>query len=294
VELQEWLFLILGTAIVGLVIHGFWVKYYGSDRLPLKLDKQFVSDRSDLSPDEALQQFKAELPNGGARVVKVGDSSIPVGDHNRPSSATSVDQNLDHQGAGSGNQDKDVKFAKDAPEPVEAEGPFIEDNVASRGSAPQITSDAAKDDDVETDTDLGTSFEAKPELFMVLNVLGSIQGQALLEGLMALEFEYGDKSIFHRLGPTGAPVMSVANAVEPGTFDLATIDQLETPGVIFFMGAHEVPDPVAGFEAMLQSAVYLAEELGATLCDDRRSAVTEQTLEHLRQQLQTYQFNQSR
>jgi len=34
--------------------------------------------------------------------------------------------------------------------------------------------------------------------------------------------------------------------------------------------------------------------LGATLCDDRRSAVTEQTLEHLRQQLQTYQFNQSR
>ena len=42
-ELQEWLFLILGLVIVAVLAHGFWVQYFGSDRLPLKLDKRFVS-----------------------------------------------------------------------------------------------------------------------------------------------------------------------------------------------------------------------------------------------------------
>ena len=42
-ELQEWLFLILGLVIVVVLAHGFWVQYFGSDRLPLKLDKRFAS-----------------------------------------------------------------------------------------------------------------------------------------------------------------------------------------------------------------------------------------------------------
>jgi FtsZ-interacting cell division protein ZipA len=79
-ELQEWLFLILGLVIVVVLAHGFWVQYFGSDRLPLKLDKRFVSTAPESNAGKDVIDLKAELPNGGARVVKVGTSQIPVSD----------------------------------------------------------------------------------------------------------------------------------------------------------------------------------------------------------------------
>ena len=79
-ELQEWLFLILGLVIVVVLVHGFWVQYFGSDRLPLKLDKRFVSTAPESNAGKDVIDLKAELPNGGARVVKVGTSQIPVSD----------------------------------------------------------------------------------------------------------------------------------------------------------------------------------------------------------------------
>ena len=77
-ELQEWLFLILGLVIVVVLAHGFWVQYFGSDRLPLKLDKRFASAAPESGGGKDVIDLKAELPNGGARIVKVGSSSIPV------------------------------------------------------------------------------------------------------------------------------------------------------------------------------------------------------------------------
>ena len=274
-ELQEWLFLILSTAIVGLILHGLWTKYYGSDRLPLKLDKQFVSDRSDLDPNEALQQFKAELPNGGARIVKVGDSSIPVGESIEKLSAQPVEQTA------SPAADASVNSAET--------GDFFQAELVDEAQDAALASV-----DASSESEEGQTIQENPELFLVLNVLGSIQGQALLEALMSLDFEYNDKGIFQRREVDESPLISVANAVEPGIFDLATIDQLESPGVIFFMAAHDAVDPVSCFETMLKAAAFLADELGAKLCDDRRSAVTEQTIAHLRQQVQEHQFKRSR
>ena len=274
-ELQEWLFLILSTAIVGLILHGLWTKYYGSDRLPLKLDKQFVSDRSDLDPEEALQQFKAELPNGGARIVKVGDSSIPVGESIEKPSAPPVEPT--------------ASPAADASVMSAETGDFFQAELADEPQdASLVPADAL------SESEEGQTIQENPELFLVLNVLGSIQGQALLEALMSLDFEYSDKGIFQRREVDESPSISVANAVEPGTFDLATIDQFESPGVIFLMAAHDAVDPVNCFETMLKAAAFLADELGAKLCDDRRSAVTEQTIAHLRQQVQEHQFKRSR
>ena len=274
-ELQEWLFLILSTAIVGLILHGLWTKYYGSDRLPLKLDKQFVSDRSDLDPEEALQQFKAELPNGGARIVKVGDSSTPVGESIEKPFGPPVEPTA------SPAADASVMSA-------EAGDSFQ----AELTDEPQDASPASAD--AFSESEEGQTIQENPELFLVLNVLGSIQGQALLEALMSLDFEYSDKGIFQRREVDESPLINVANAVEPGTFDLATIDQFESPGVIFLMAAHDAVDPVNCFETMLKAAAFLADELGAKLCDDRRSAVTEQTIAHLRQQVQEHQFKRSR
>ena len=96
--------------------------------------------------------------------------------------------------------------------------------------------------------------------------------------------------IFHRLDPSGQSLFSLVNAVEPGSFDLQAMDALETPAVSLFMRAHEVSDPVTVFDDMMSLAKHIADDLGADIRDETRSAVTPQTTAHLRQELEDYQF----
>ena len=75
---REWL-IIVGIVLVALVLlHGIWRMWTDSDRLRVKLDKSFMSTSSLDADHNDLSLLKAELPNGGARIIKVGASNIPV------------------------------------------------------------------------------------------------------------------------------------------------------------------------------------------------------------------------
>ena len=274
-ELQEWLFLILGLVIVVVLAHGFWVQYFGSDRLPLKLDKRFVSTAPESNAGKDVIDLKAELPNGGARVVKVGTSQIPVSD---PAQARV------RQSAAKTPRDDPAGSTEAASRGAHDEGAQTNEHHADVAAAAQAPSSAS---------DASPLTAQQETLFLALNVLGDLSGQPLLESLMDQGFEYGEKSIFHRLDDAGYPKISLANAVEPGIFDIASMNALTTPGVTIFMCAHECEDAPAVFEELLLAAAHLAEDLGAQLCDDRRSAVTEQTVAHLRQTVQEFQFRRA-
>ena len=275
-ELQEWLFLILGLVIVVVLVHGFWVQYFGSDRLPLKLDKRFVSTAPESNAGKDVIDLKAELPNGGARVVKVGTSQIPVSD---PAQARV------RQSAAKTPRDDPAGSTEAVSRGAHDEGAHDEGAQTNERQADAAAASSASD---------ASPLTAQQEtLFLVLNVLGDLSGQPLLESLMDQGFEYGEKSIFHRLDDAGYPKISLANAVEPGIFDIASMNALTTPGVTIFMCAHECEDAPAVFEELLLAAAHLAEDLGAQLCDDRRSAVTEQTVAHLRQTVQEFQFRRA-
>ena len=291
-ELQEWLFLILGLVILGVLAHGFWVQYFGGDHLPLKLDKGFVSAAPESDPGKDVIDLKAELPNGGARVVTVGNSTIPVTDPSETRSRQAARQ----------QPPPDSETADEMP-PIDPSRDRADQYPS--GSISNASHQAVKpvsDGSIATQAQKTASTEAaisppaaQPEmLFLVLNILGEIPGQPLLESLMEQGFEYGEKSIFHRLDDAGYPKISLANAVEPGIFEIAAMGDLVTPGVTVFMCAHECEDAPAVFEELLMAAAHLAEDLGAQLCDDRRSAVTEQTVAHLRQSVQEFQFRRTR
>ncbi len=290
-ELQEWLFLILGLVIVIVLVHGFWVQYFGSDRLPLKLDKGFVSTASESGDGKEQIDLKAELPNGGARVVKVGASQIPVSD---PAQARVRQSVTKTPRAGSARTSKAA--ADGGVEDGAAQSQTIDALDAAQVSESMVDASMAAQDQSSSDSasDMSSRPGQQETLFLVLNVLGDLSGQALLESLMAQGFEYGEKSIFHRFDDEGYPKISLANAVEPGVFDIASMAALTTPGVTVFMCAHECEDAPAVFEELLLAAAHLAEDLGAQLCDDRRSAVTEQTVAHLRQTVQEFQFRRAR
>jgi cell division protein ZipA len=129
--------------------------------------------------------------------------------------------------------------------------------------------------------------DGAPEDLILINVLAPREqpftGTNLVDAFRANGLRYGDMNIFHRLDPvTRANQFSVANILEPGTFDMAEVEDFRTPGVCFFMRLPGPENPVDAFEDMHRVARDVAERLGGELKDERRSVLTGQTVEHYR------------
>ena len=132
-------------------------------------------------------------------------------------------------------------------------------------------------------------------MFVVINVLAldEFDGQELLEALTEQGMTFGEMDIFHRMAEDESTEFSLVNVVEPGTFNPTKMDQLKTPGVTLFMRAHELPDPIRVYDEMIETAQKLADGLGGELRDQSRSVMTSQTIEHLRQGIQDFQYKHS-
>ncbi|WIO73332.1 cell division protein ZipA [Porticoccaceae bacterium LTM1] len=117
-------------------------------------------------------------------------------------------------------------------------------------------------------------------------------GERLLDGLMAANMRFGSMKIFHRHTESdgSGPVMfSMANSVEPGTFDLNTMGTITTPGVSFFIALDQVSNPSEAFGLMLESIGEVMKRVGGELKDDTRSAVTKQTVDHYWQRVREFE-----
>ncbi|MFA5684553.1 MAG: cell division protein ZipA [Lysobacteraceae bacterium] len=118
-----------------------------------------------------------------------------------------------------------------------------------------------------------------------------IRGDDLVVAAEKAGLSFGAMNIFHRSvdgRPGQPPIFSVANMLKPGTFDLRQLDQLETPGLSFFM---TLPGPLSGldaWDAMLPAAQRMAELLDAVVLDDRRNALGRQRIAHLRDELRAW------
>jgi cell division protein ZipA len=122
-----------------------------------------------------------------------------------------------------------------------------------------------------------------------------IHGPDLVVAAEKAGLTFGDMGIFHRMisgkGEAG-PVFSMANMIKPGSFDMRAIDELQTPGVSFFM---TLPGPLAAldaWEAMLPTAQRLAELLEANVLDEERNALGRQRIAHLRDELRAWDRKQ--
>jgi cell division protein ZipA len=141
--------------------------------------------------------------------------------------------------------------------------------------------------------------ENKPIEFdkiIVLNVIavdeGGFAGEDLLHILLACDCRFGEMNMFHRYESENAqgPVQfSIVNLVQPGVFDLNDIKEFSTPGISFFIRLPGPRDPIDAFNCMIETAQCLVRNLNGSLRDEQHSTVTEQTLEHMREDLRTYQ-----
>ncbi len=106
-------------------------------------------------------------------------------------------------------------------------------------------------------------------------------------------YKFGRMSLYH-CTLEGEKVFSVANMVKPGTFNEDQMRIFETPGITLFMRLPIELDSGVAFDFLLQEAKELAAELDGQLRDGNRNPLSEQTIQHMREDIQQYVFRTKR
>ena len=140
-------------------------------------------------------------------------------------------------------------------------------------------------------------FDKVVSLFLAARAGQSFHGPDLVVAAEKAGLVFGHMNIFHRLvdnHPEQGPIFSVANLVKPGSFDLANIQDLRTPGISFFMALPGPLPALDAWDAMLPAAQRLAELLDGVLLDEERNALGRQRIAHIREDLRGYDRKQGK
>lgn len=108
-------------------------------------------------------------------------------------------------------------------------------------------------------------------------------GAEINSSAQAMGLSFGEMNIYHYT-VNSRNVFSLANMLEPGSFDAETIHDLRTSGLTVFMQISG-EDPLDDLTEMLQRSYQLAGLLNARLCNHKREPLTEQDAENYRVQV---------
>lgn len=236
--------------------------------------------------EQGVDKFGSELPGGGARVIgyrdevdveKISKTVREKAEANRPK--LSIPTRAPEQPG----LDLDSPKVEPAKESSKVES--TANDKVSREPPAAATQQAVKQVPVASVVVLHLMAKSG-ELF---------DGEQLLEALLSQGLRYGSMKIFHRHegeGGTGNVIYSVANSVNPGTFDLNSMSDMTTPGISLFFAMEDVKDPSATLRLFFTSAKEIADVLNGELKDESRSAFTRQTEDHYRQRVADFSRSQ--
>lgn len=139
--------------------------------------------------------------------------------------------------------------------------------------------------------------EASQQRIVALRLVAPDEGWNGLQLREVLEGEglhFGRYSIFHREREDGKALFYVASMMEPGSFDLAKMDEQAFPGISLF---GIVPGPIdapATFDLILAVGRRLADSIGGQLQDEQGSTLTAQRILNLREELVHFEHRHKR
>lgn len=233
--------------------------------------------------DDDLDDYGSELPSGGSRVVsyrdeadvaEVGKTVRERAEANKPKLSIPT-------------RESELEFEPEQPS-LNLNEPADSDDYSDIEELPQVTMAGRG----AREEKLAAKKQIPVASVVVLHLMARegeyFPGDQLLNSLLNQGLRYGSMKIFHRhTGEEGSgPVMySVANSINPGTFDLNSMDQLVTPGISLFFAMEDVDDPAVTLDNLLASAKQMAIDLNGELKDESRSALTRQTEDHYRQRI---------
>ena len=311
--IRDWM-VIIGAGLILAVLVDAARRIIRERRTEIRLNAK-VRRADDAADDESFNLL-AELPNGGARIVGRDDLAAPAG-------AAVAAQSITDEPVSNVSEPAAIHREASAFESERAETPnddipsfsALDDGDMSGLSNARIPSETTEQsepgvkppiDPTPATLDWLEQLDApnaegepqarlprgiEPHVF-VLNVLARTElgfaGQDILQILLACDLRFGDMDFFHRheqAAGRGPIQFSVANMMKPGVFDIDAMDELHTKGLMFFITLPGPEDMLKGFDYMYETAKAVAKNLDGDVLDETRSAVTRQSLEHMRQQI---------
>ncbi|AUD78751.1 cell division protein ZipA [Kangiella profundi] len=141
--------------------------------------------------------------------------------------------------------------------------------------------------------------EVEPDLIFSLYVVAPqdkpYHGPELVQTLVEQGMRHGDMDIFHRHAQAngrGAVQFSLANAFEPGIFDLDDIENLHSKGLALFMTLPGPKKPMQAYELMVKTAQAITQQLGGRILDGSRSNFSRQIETHHKEQISEFERRQ--
>ena len=251
---QEFVLWIIPALVMIVLGHGLWVKTRTKKGF-LRMDIKPRKSEDHLSEQDFVgPELKGELPNGGARILEPTDESP--------------------------NFNIDAGRHKKIPNRKE---PRLESGNKPQSKSPEQL--------MQTSSEVvGIRPEPAESSVVVVHLIAdsgsSISGEELVQALQKQNLKYGDMGIFHCLETeTNKKIYSVANALEPGSFDLSDMASFSTVGITFFFTPDEHSEPIPAFDKMLEDISIISRELGCILKDQHMTPFGRQGVEHLRQQV---------
>ena len=136
-----------------------------------------------------------------------------------------------------------------------------------------------------------TAAKHVPDRIVALRLIpreGELAAERAVQALRNAGLEHGRYAIFHQRQDTINEAFSVASLTEPGSFDLNNLEGTTIAGLSLFVVLPGVGDPVARFDAMVETARALSVELAADLFDERGSSWSSQRERYLREEIIEY------
>lgn len=284
-ELRHILIVLSVIVIAAIVVDG--VRRVRARQVPSQApaQKPGAAGRSD-------DDFNPELPSGGARVIRRDRVAPQVG--SMESAATAV-----QAPKAAARKIEQVDMFGDVEIPAAEPAPARE--IIERGELPRRQSAARSGTAGERPPATPRKEVAEkpkrpsPEEVIVVHVMGNderLSGKLLMQAVLDCGMRWGEYHIFHRYegGAQDALAMfSMANAVEPGIFDIDAMETQSYVGVSFFLMLPGPANSRQALDMMVEAARRVARDTGGELRDEHHSALTQQTIEHLRQRVMEYE-----
>ncbi len=151
--------------------------------------------------------------------------------------------------------------------------------------------------DVEANpaSDLGKratqDFDKIVSLFVAARAGEQLRGEDIVVAAEKTGLVFGHMNVFHRLvegHPERGPIFSMASIMKPGSFDMATIREMQTPAIAFFLTLPAPMTALDAWEKMLPTVERMAELLDGVVLDDSKASLGRQRIAHIRDELRAY------